>query len=177
LSRFLGHHPFISGVSILSGGEIAVVLNVLEMASSLATGEGAVQMAARTGSGEQQQRKRSVLVVEDSLVVRELQRNILEVAGYEVNTAVDGRDALSRLDTGPVDCIVTDIEMPGMNGFDLTTAIRQREDVREIPVIMVTSLKSDEDKKKGIEVGADAYVVKGSFDQKTLLETIERLVA
>ena len=177
LSPFLGHHPFISGVSILSGGEIAVVLNVLEMASSLAAGEGAAPMTARTGNGEQQQRKRSVLVVEDSLVVRELQRNILEAAGYEVNTAVDGRDALSRLDNDPVDCIVTDIEMPGMDGFELTVAIRQREDVGETPVIMVTSLNSEEHKKKGIEVGADAYVVKGSFDQKDLLETIERLVA
>lgn len=116
-------------------------------------------------------------MVEDSLVVRELQKNILEAAGYEVDTAVDGEDALTRLAERGVDCVVTDLEMPRMNGFDLTTAIRSKEDTQDVPVIMVTSCSSEDDKKRGIEAGANAYVVKGSFDQQTLLNTIERLVA
>jgi len=177
LSRFFGRHPFISGVSILAGGDIAVVLNAMEMAGAVEAATGAVAGVDTEGAAPGKERRLSVMVVEDSLVVRELQRNILEAAGYRVQTAVDGRDALSKLDEHPVDCIVTDIEMPGMDGFDLTSEVRGREQTQDTPVIIVTSLKSEEDKRRGIEVGADAYVVKGSFDQKELLETIDRLVA
>ncbi len=177
LSSFFAQHPFVGGVSILASGEIVVVLNVYEMLSSLEQGNGVTPVEEEASPEERAAARKAVLVVEDSLVVRELQKNILEAAGYEVETAVDGNDALAQLGRQPVDCIVTDIEMPGMDGFDLTAAIRNSDEHRGLPVVMVTSLNSEDDKKRGIEVGADAYVIKGTFDQQNLLDTIERLVA
>ena len=178
LGSFLGRLENVAGVTILGSGEAVVVLNVNQILRKIKEGVRAETRAARQqGVQPGDERRKTVLVVEDSLVVRELQRNILEAAGYEVDTAVDGEDALTYLSQRAVDCVVTDIEMPRMNGFDLTTAIRKKDDLKDTPVIMVTSRSSDSDKQRGIEVGANAYVVKGSFDQQKLLTTIERLVA
>lgn len=178
LGSFLRKSVNVAGVTILGSGEAVVVLNINQLMRKVREGK-------RTGTRIRRQnepvtdpaRRKKILVVEDSLVVRELQRNILETAGYEVDTAIDGEDALTHLAKKAVDCVVTDIEMPRMNGFDLTTAIRTKSEFKDTPVIMVTSCGSDDDKKRGIDVGADAYVIKGSFDQNNLLTTIERLVA
>ena len=118
-----------------------------------------------------------VLVVEDSLTIRELQRGILEAAGYRVQTARDGRDALQHLDRDKeIGLVLTDVEMPEMDGIELTHAIRAHPTSSQLPVVIVTSLGEEEDRKRGIEAGADAYIVKRSFDQHDLLETVERLV-
>lgn len=178
LGVFLGSLPYIAGLTILGSGEAVVVLNIIQLARKVKEGtpwQHKVEHEHQAGIPDT--RRKTVLVVEDSLVVRELQRNILETAGYDVDTAVDGADALTQLSQKPADCVVTDIEMPRMDGFDLTSAIRKAEDLRDTPVIMVTSCSNESDKKRGIEVGADAYVIKGSFDQEILLNTIERLVA
>ncbi|MHB1326464.1 MAG: hybrid sensor histidine kinase/response regulator [Thermoleophilia bacterium] len=178
LGVFLGSLPYIAGLTILGSGAAVVVLNISQLARKVKEGTpGQHKVKHEHQVGIPVTRRKTVLVVEDSLVVRELQRNILETAGYDVNTAVDGADALIQLSQKPADCVVTDIEMPRMDGFDLTSAIRKTEDLRDTPVIMVTSLGNDSDKKRGIEAGADAYVIKGSFDQDILLNTIERLVA
>ncbi len=118
-----------------------------------------------------------VLVVEDSFTVRELQRSILEAAGYPVVTARDGRDALAALGREPeIALVVTDLEMPELDGLELTRAIRAGEARQSLPVVIVTSRGSEEDHRKGIEAGADAYMVKRTFDQQALLATVERLV-
>ena len=118
-----------------------------------------------------------VLVVEDSLTIRELQRSILEAAGYRVQTARDGRDALQHLERDDgIDLVVTDVEMPEMDGIELTRAIRARVTSSTLPVVIVTSLDEEDERKRGIDAGADAYMVKRSFDQHDLLETVERLV-
>jgi two-component system chemotaxis sensor kinase CheA len=118
-----------------------------------------------------------VLVVEDSLTIRELQRGILEAAGYRVQTARDGRDALQHLERDDeIDLVLTDVEMPEMDGIELTHAIRARATSSALPVVIVTSLDEEDDRKRGIDAGADAYIVKRSFDQHDLLETVERLV-
>ncbi|MFA6000795.1 MAG: hybrid sensor histidine kinase/response regulator [Thermoleophilia bacterium] len=177
LGRFLERRNSVAGVTILGNGEVVVVLNVNEIVHNLREGDRIQAKREPKQQAKSNEQKKSVLVVEDSLVVRELQRNILEAAGYEVRTAVDGEDALARLSQESVDCVVTDVEMPRMNGFDLTSKIKKTEELTVIPVIIVTSCSSDQDMKKGIEVGADAYVVKGTFNQQKLLDTIERLVA
>ncbi len=119
----------------------------------------------------------TLLVVDDSLTIRELQRSILEAAGYRVQTAGDGREALVQLDAhDAIELVVTDVEMPGMDGVELTAAIRAHETRSSLPVVIVTSLGDDEDRRRGIEAGADAYMVKRKFDQHDLLETVERLV-
>jgi two-component system chemotaxis sensor kinase CheA len=118
-----------------------------------------------------------VLVVEDSFTVRELQRSILEAAGYRVVTARDGRDGLETLQRDPeIDLVVTDLEMPELDGLDLTRAIRADATRSAVPIVIVTSRASDEDRQRGVEAGADAYMAKGGFDQQALLETVERLI-
>ena len=103
-------------------------------------------------------------------------KDILESAGYKVKTAIDGVEALTLLKSGKFDLVVSDVEMPRMNGFELTSLIRKNTATAELPVVLVTGLAKREDKEKGIESGANAYVVKSNFDQNNLLEIIERLI-
>ena len=118
-----------------------------------------------------------VLVVEDSFIVRELQRNVLEAAGYAVVTARNGRDALRALDRDTqIALVVTDLEMPELDGLGLTRAIRADAARGSLPVVIVTSHGSEEDMRKGVEAGADAYMAKSGFDRQAMLATVERLV-
>jgi chemotaxis protein histidine kinase CheA len=134
-------------------------------------GRGALASAARAV-----ERRARVLVVEDSVGVRELQRVILEAAGYEVLTAVDGADGAARLGGDPVDLVLTDVEMPGMDGFTLTRQIRRTPAWAEVPVVIMTSRGDDADKRAGLDAGASAYLLKSEFDQADLVGTVRRLV-
>jgi CheY-like chemotaxis protein len=117
-----------------------------------------------------------ILVVEDQVVTRQMEKSILEAAGYQVATAENGLDALNKLGQHRFDLVVTDILMPKMDGFTLTREIRGNERTKNLPVVIVTSMESETDKRRGLEVGADAYLVKSSFDQKLLIEAIETLL-
>jgi two-component system chemotaxis sensor kinase CheA len=116
-----------------------------------------------------------VLVVEDSVTSRLLLKHILEGAGCSVDTAEDGLDALSRLRAGRYDVVVSDVEMPNMDGLALTASIRANPATAELPVILVTSLQTPEQREAGLRAGADAYFTKGSFDQDRLLATVRRV--
>ena len=105
-----------------------------------------------------------------------MEKNILETQGFEVTIAVSGFDALEKLAADRFDLMVSDVEMPGMTGFELTKKVREKEETRSMPVIIVTSLASADDRRRGMEAGAQAYIVKGTFDQGTLLETVEALI-
>lgn len=119
----------------------------------------------------------SVLLVEDALTTREMERSILEAAGYVVETAFDGVDALEKLERGGVfHVVITDIEMPRMDGFELTDRIRGHERLAELPVVIVTAREDEQDRRRGLQVGAQAYIVKSRFDQSNLLEAIAQLV-
>jgi CheY-like chemotaxis protein len=117
-----------------------------------------------------------VLVVEDSVGVRELERVILEGAGYVVETAVDGLDGASRLRDEPADLVLSDVEMPGMDGFDLTRTIRRTPGWENVPVIIMTSRGEDTARQAGLDAGASAYLLKTEFDQEQLVSTVRRLV-
>jgi two-component system chemotaxis sensor kinase CheA len=118
-----------------------------------------------------------VLVVDDSITTRTLEKNILEASGYRVTTATDGTEALKRLDENPsIQIVVTDVEMPQMNGVMLVETIRASSKFNHLPVILVTSLESREDRERGMVSGADAYIVKRGFDQAELLSTIQHLL-
>ncbi|MEZ4603978.1 MAG: response regulator [Desulfobacterales bacterium] len=99
-----------------------------------------------------------------------------EATGYRVATAIDGEDGFRQLKTGAFDAVVSDVEMPKMNRFDLTRKIRTDKLLAATPVILVTSLDSREDREQGVDAGADAYIVKSNFDQSNLLEVLKRLV-
>ena len=115
-------------------------------------------------------------MVEDSITARSLLKGILEVAGYKVATAVDGIDGLTQLRSGEFDIVVSDVDMPRMNGFDLTAKIRSDKKLADLPVVLVTALESREDRERGVDVGANAYIVKRSFEQSNLLEVVRRLI-
>lgn len=117
-----------------------------------------------------------MLVAEDSITARTLLKNILETGGFRTITAVDGIDALTQLKTNDIDLVVSDVDMPRMNGFELTLKIRASREFAGLPVVLVTSLDSREDREKGIDAGANAYIVKSSFDQSNLLDVIKRLI-
>jgi two-component system chemotaxis sensor kinase CheA len=117
-----------------------------------------------------------LLVVDDALTVRELQRSILGRAGYEVVTAASGNEALARMSEGPFDLVLTDVEMAEMDGFTLTEQIRRTPALANTAVIILTSRASEADKRRGLEVGADGYIVKSAFDESALLTAVERLL-
>jgi CheY-like chemotaxis protein len=108
--------------------------------------------------------------------VRELERAILESAGYDVTTAVDGTDGAARLGDDPADLVLSDVEMPGMDGYALTRTIRRTRGWEQVPVVIMTSRGSDDDQRAGLDAGASAYLLKTEFDQEQLVETVRRLV-
>jgi len=119
---------------------------------------------------------RHVLVVDDSLNTREIEKDVLEAHGYQVTLAEDGQDGLHKAREGDFDAILTDVEMPNMDGFTLTANLRKEDKYRNRPIIIITSREKEEDKRRGIQVGADAYIVKGDFDQSNLVETLNALL-
>ena len=121
--------------------------------------------------------KRSLLIVDDSLTTRTLLRNIMLSAGYDVETAVDGVDGWNKVQQREFDCIMSDIEMPNMNGWEFCERLKRDGRLAETPLVLITSLSRDEERRRGLEIGADAYIVKGLFNETQLLETVERLVA
>ena len=168
---------YISGATIMGDGKIVPVLNVSELmdVSKIARNQTLYNTSLKA-SEDIGNTSQSILVVEDSLTSRTLLRNLLETAGYDVKIAVDGMEAFTMINNENFDLIVSDIEMPRMNGFELTEKIRADKQFSNLPVIIVTSLDSPEDKLKGMDVGANAYCVKSSFDQSNLLEIIQRLI-
>jgi two-component system chemotaxis sensor kinase CheA len=115
-------------------------------------------------------------VVDDALTVRELQRSILERVGYRVRTASDGEVGLAIAREIQPDLIITDLQMPRMDGIAMTTAIRHDEGLAAVPVIIVTSLGSAADRQRGLDAGADRYIIKSAFDQAALLSAVEGLL-
>lgn len=163
----------IAGATILGTGRGVMILNVADLIRSATAHPKPSSVIQR---GEQESEAQSVLIVDDSITTRTLEKNILESAGYRVRVAADGVEGWALLESEEFDALVTDIQMPGMDGFELTAKVRGHASLKNLPVILVTSLDSRRDKERGIEVGADAYIVKSAFDQERLLETIRRLV-
>ncbi len=180
LGGLLSHVPHLSGGTILGKGQIALILNPNDILRTLSKRGriGEIHSAAPSSSTSSapmpQRTKKKVLVVEDSLTTRTLVKNILEAAGFDVTTAIDGEEGLIQLHEKHFDIVVSDIQMPRLDGFALTETIKKDPRLKEIPVILVTALQTEADKKKGIAAGADAYITKGSFHQKHLLEIIQR---
>jgi two-component system chemotaxis sensor kinase CheA len=164
---------FVFGATIMGDGDPALILNVPDLFTAADTRS---QPGLRRVETERQRPPVRVLVVDDSITTRTMEQSILVAHGYRVETAVSGEDALEKAARDRFDLIISDIEMPGINGFQLTRQLRASEQYKEIPIIIVSSLSKDEDKRQAMDAGAQAYVVKGSFDQGMLLETVQMLV-
>ena len=165
----------VAGASVLGTGQVVPVLNVPDLMKS-AVKPMAPPLGPVAAEKDAAAKKQSILIVEDSITSRALLKNILESAGYNITTAVDGIDAYTALKTGTFDLIVSDVEMPRMDGFDLTAKVRSDKQLAELPVVLVTALESRAHRERGIDVGANAYIVKSSFDQSNLLEIVRRLL-
>ncbi len=164
----------ISGATILPDGNIALILNTGEILGNRADGRQTRKSLRPVESSIT--KKRRLIVADDSLTTRILESSILEAAGYEVATALDGADAWELLKNQGADLLVSDVEMPRMDGFTLTETVRGSKDWKELPVILVTGLGKDHERARGLKVGASAYLVKSDFDQTELLDTIAQLL-
>ena len=165
----------IIGASLLGSGEIVIALNMSELISSLDANKTEVTISSENEQHDDE-RVPVIMIADDSITTRTLEKNILEAAGYQVLTASDGLNAWLQMQTEPCDLLVSDIMMPRLDGFGLTKRARSDERFKHLPIILVTSLDQAEDREKGLEAGADAYIVKSSFDQEKLINTIQRLI-
>ncbi len=172
-----------AGATALGTGEVVVVVNTADVIRFAATASARRRATAaltpagpRDLAGTARRRATSVMVVDDSIVTRMLEKTILEAAGYNVTVASDGAEAWRLLQESPVDVVVSDINMPKMDGLELVAALRADGRLSAIPVVLVTSLDAQHDHARAIEVGADAYIVKSNFSQEGLLDSVDRLV-
>lgn len=163
----------VSGATILGTGEVCTVLNPQDLLKSVQRKTGSTLVRSQRESATT---KPTVLLVEDSIAIRIQEKRMLESSGYDVVTAVDGKDGFSKLQSQSFDAIISDVQMPNMDGLQLTTQVRQYQQFNEIPIILVTSLASDDDKRRGAEAGANAYITKSTLNQKLLIETLQRLM-
>jgi two-component system, chemotaxis family, sensor kinase CheA len=163
----------VSGVAVLPDGRMAPLLNA---ASLVRAAEGRTAPAGLFPAPVEKKARRRVLLADDSMTTRALEQSILEAAGYEVLACVDGQEAWERLLAEGADAIVSDVEMPRMDGFALTEAVRGSQRFGRLPVVLVTARSRPEDKARGLQVGASAYLVKSAFDQTHLLETLRQLL-
>ncbi|MEK7679253.1 MAG: response regulator, partial [Deltaproteobacteria bacterium] len=173
LGRQLGRVRNISGTALLESGRLVLILNPADLVRSAAKASGGLEPPAAPEAAAE---KKTILVVEDSITSRILIKNILESVGYTVKTSVDGIEGLTLLKTEQFNLVVSDIEMPRMDGFELTKRVRADKRLADLPIILVTALETREDRELGIEAGANAYIVKSSFDQSNLLEVARRLM-
>ena len=172
----LGEGVTIAGAALLGNGDIVPILDVQALATRMLEGppaDAAPPPRARTAASGPGR----VLVVEDSLVAAEMHRGILAGAGYEIGMAQDGVDAIEQLRRGDWDLVVTDIDMPNMNGIELITHMRTDPRLRHTPVIVVSSRDSGDYRQRGLDAGADAFVSKGEFDQEMVLQAVRLLMA
>jgi two-component system, chemotaxis family, sensor kinase CheA len=174
-------HPFVrvsgtAGAATLASGEVVMILHAADLTRPGAAPDPAGRTEPPPSPQAGPSRQATILVVDDSAVTRTLEKGILEAAGYRVRVAPDGAAAIELLGREPCDLVVTDVEMPRLDGFSLTARVRADDRLRDLPVVLVTSLASEDDRRRGVEAGADAYIVKDAFDQDRLLETIRRLI-
>lgn len=173
LPEHLRATPLISGMVTRGQSELVSLMHVpyiLDLARKTR------QSATTVASLDAQKAKKRILVVDDSLNTREIERDVLEAWGYHVTLAEHGGEGLQKALAEEFDAVLTDVEMPVMDGFTLTARLREHESYRNKPIIIITSREKDSDRRRGIEVGADAYIVKGSFDQNSLVDTLKVLL-
>jgi two-component system chemotaxis sensor kinase CheA len=162
-----------TGATVLPTGEIALIVSAPDV---VAAGLGLRTATSVAPAAASRSAPRRLLIADDSVTTRTLEKTILEAAGYEVIAASDGSEAWYLLQERGADLVISDVEMPGMDGFMLAEAIRGSKRFRDLPVILLTALDSERDRARGLEVGADAYLVKSAFDQTSLLEAIAQLL-
>ncbi len=180
LGEILGRSPYFSAATISGTGQVIPILDL----GGLPSTRPAAPIRAERLPEEMRDRAAPppprdpprILLVEDTLITRELERSILEAAGYRVETAQDGLDALQKLERSTFHLVITDIEMPRLDGLELTARIRQDPRWANLPIVIITAYADEERRRRGMQLGAQAYITKSRFDQGNLLETVAHLI-
>lgn len=174
----LGKVPNVNSASALEDGSPVLIIDVEDLVRSVDNLLGGRRLKAlpRGEEGTARRRTRRVLVVDDSITVRELERQLLESRGYEVDLAVDGMDGWNAVRGGRYDLVVSDVDMPRMDGIELVGRIKRDDRLRGLPVVIVSYKDRPEDRLRGLDAGADSYLTKGSFHDETFLDTVEDLI-
>ncbi len=179
ISSRLGKIPDISSAAVMEDGSPVLIFDVEDLINSIASmlaGRGRPHKIDRAGEKEKVKAPKRILVVEDSFIVREKERKLLENKGYEVEVAVDGMDGWNLLRIASFDMVLTDIDMPRMNGFELIRKIKSHDELKSLPVIIVSYKMNEEDRLKGLEAGADYYLHKTDFDDNLLIDAVIDLI-
>lgn len=177
LHERLGKIPCVSSASLSEDGLPILILDIDDLVSSIDKFLSSGELLARRPSEDTVKELGRILVVDDSITVRETQRQILENAGFKVDTAVDGMDGWNSVRLNKYDLIVSDIDMPRLNGFEFIEKLKTRDSSKSIPVIIVSYKDRQEDRTRGFEVGADAYLTKSSFQDDTFIEAVRNLIS
>ncbi|MEM5422513.1 hybrid sensor histidine kinase/response regulator [Paraburkholderia ferrariae] len=178
LDARLGKVRNVSAAALLDDGEVALIVDVEDIVTSVArlVRDGQLAGVARGGAHDGARARKRILVVEDSLTVRELERKLLEKRGYDVTVAVDGMDGWSTLRNAHFDLVITDVDMPRMDGIELVTMIKGDAMHRNVPVMIVSYKDREDDRRRGLDAGADYYLTKGSFHDEALLDAVNDLI-
>ncbi len=183
LGGLLPRLDLLAGASVEPDGSIVLVLDaagLIDRARLARTGgdrlAAMLELELQDDDLLDRPQRGTILVVDDAMTVRELQRSILERSGFEVRLAADGLEALAALEQGAPDLVLTDVEMPNMDGFTLTETIRAKPEFANLPILILTSRSSDTDRQRGLDAGADGYITKSSFDETSLLAAVNRLL-
>ncbi|MBW4534143.1 MAG: response regulator [Pleurocapsa minor HA4230-MV1] len=170
-SKLLKRIPNITGATILGSGEVCMILNPVDLLHSLRKGSwNAVPSATSLTT------KNRLLLVEDSIIILTQMHRLLKGAGYEITVAENGLLGLQQVQAQEFDIVLSDVEMPHMTGLEMTAKIRQDSKYDRLPIVLITTLASREDKRRGMEAGANAYLTKGDFNQQILLKTLAQLI-
>ncbi|MEM1282397.1 MAG: hybrid sensor histidine kinase/response regulator [Chlamydiota bacterium] len=176
LGKQLARVKNIADATVMDWGKVVPILDPSDIVKSVIIGAKSTTLRAKTVNKGHEEKKKTILIAEDTVTARMLLKNILDASGYTVKTAIDGVEAFSLLSQEKIDLLLSDIEMPRMTGFELVEKVRGTENLKDLPIVLCSSLCTKEDKERGIAVGANAYIVKSSFEQSNLLETIQKLL-
>jgi two-component system chemotaxis sensor kinase CheA/two-component system sensor histidine kinase and response regulator WspE len=166
---FLKGLRFVSGAAALEDGRVALLLSTPDLVQASRRAQGSAAGGARD------RRRLRVLLVDDSAIARETEAALLRSLGHEVEEACDGEDGWRRLEAGDHDLLLTDVQMPELDGVDLTRRVKASPRLGRLPVVILSSLSAPEEQRRGLDAGADAYLVKGELDAELLAGTVERL--
>jgi two-component system sensor histidine kinase and response regulator WspE len=174
----LGKVPDISAAALMEDGSPVLIIDIEDMLRSIDNllASGQLNKVSRPIDTAASKKRKRILVVDDSITVREMERKLLENQGYEVEVAVNGMDGWNAVRTGKYDLIVTDIDMPRMNGIELVSQIKNNQSLKSLPVIIVSYKDREEDRIRGMEVGANYYLTKSSFHDNTLVNAVLDLI-
>lgn len=178
LDERLGKVQDISAGALLDDGSVVLIVDVEDMLRSVdkLLNTGRLERIARHGNQAAEAARKRILVVDDSLTVRELQRKLLLNRGYDVAVAVDGMDGWNALRSEDFDLLITDIDMPRMDGIELVTLLRRDNRLQSLPVMVVSYKDREEDRRRGLDAGADYYLAKASFHDDALLDAVVELI-